>query len=297
MPVPKSEQMKGSANHCRFVPMEFEHCGEMSSLMNRHYERQRPVSYFEWQYFDCPTPVVSIGAFAGDKLVGLFGLQSKPMGSGQSIDQVIDILVDEDHRGRGLFVDMWKKACSCLQSRGAQMVLANPNGKEACVRKLNFQVVAQIESLSVQPSQLGSVTDLFRLPAPGGAGRLKMSRSAFDWRFSRHPLFHYQQFGDFEESVLVTKVFRTDTTAQGDIVYYHGPVLHSLWQEACQALASQGVEQINCWAVSGTQERDLLEHLGFQIRPQERFLCVKSDAQDLLHSSAWNIVQADTEHF
>ena len=264
--------------------------------MNSHYARQRPLAYFQWQYFSSPLPVSTVGAFAGDRLVGHFGLQRKRLSDGRTIDQVADIIIDADYRGEGLFPRLWSAVCQGLGGEGPRMVLANPSGKEACVRKLHFQQVAQLDSLALTAGHLRDVVPEVAEASP--RYRLVLDRELLDWRFRRHPLFEYRFFGEEDGSLLVTKMFHHEQVKEGDIVYFQGRPLPDLWRRACLELLAEGATQVNCWALPGTAERSLLLAMGFEATaPQPRFLCVSSDDSSLRQAEHWSIVQCDTEHF
>ena len=279
----------------RLEPLRPQHCGLLSGLMNRYYARQRPVEYFLWQYFDYPWRVSSVGAFAGDRLVGHFGLQRKPLSGGQWIDQVMDIIIDGEYRSSGLFRRLWDAVRADIGSDGSTLVLANADGKDACVRKLAFQQVAQLDALALTSDDLreGRSGDI---PTP--RCRLLLDSDLLEWRFRRHPLFEYRFHGDPDGSLVVTKMFVTEQSRQGDIVYFHGPPSPDHWKEACLQLFAQGATQVNSWSFPGTAERSLMLKMGFRaLPPQARYFCLRTSDLSLYRAERWNIAPADTEHF
>lgn len=279
----------------RIEPLHSQHCSLLSALMNRYYARQRPVEYFQWQYFDYPGRVSSFGAFAGDRLVGHFGLQRKPLSGGRWVDQVMDIIIDSEYRSSGLFRRLWDAVRADIGGDGSTLVLANADGKEACVRKLDFQQVAQLDALALTSDDL---RDGYPGDIPTPRCRLLLDSALLDWRFRRHPLFDYRFHGDPGGSLVVTKMFVTEQSRQGDIVYFHGAPVADLWKEACLQLFAQGATQVNSWSFPGTAERSLMLEMGFQaLPPQSRYLCLRTSDPDLCRAEKWNIAPADTEHF
>lgn len=268
----------------------------MSELMGRYHARRRGPEHFLWYYFETPVAAVATGAFEGDRLVGMFGLQRKPIHGGDGhIDQLCDLVVETDYRGHGLFRRLWEQACQYLDSGGPQCVIANPSGAAACVRKLGFEQLFQLDHLLLTaPPRAGEV----RSPSQGKLFSLTLTGEAADWRFRSHPQFVYEFFGDSPEEEVVVKLFRDpEGLLYGDIVRYRLPRGGPLLAEACRHLFSQGCRVITCWALPHTPWRQPLLDLGFEARLQERFFCVRTTEPELRVPENWHLMSADTEHF
>ncbi len=280
----------------RLEPLSLSNCYLLADLMNRHYERQRPVEYFHWQYFDYPLPVVAMGAFDGNRLVGHFGLQRKPMSPTGFIDQVMDIIIDADYRGGELFGRLFHEVKARMDTAAPSMVLANPAGIRACVRTLGFTQVAKIDSLVLR--SLAMLDSTKTTDSPTQRHRLRLDGGLLRWRFLDHPIFEYHFHGQEDGALVVSKLFTLGDSCQGDLVFYQNQPALSLWRKTCLDLVERGATRINCWAFPGTSEREALLELGFELdAPQERYFGLKSDQPNLSEARAWNIVQADTEHF
>lgn len=270
----------------------------MSALMNRHYQRHRPPEYFQWQYFEYPSKVFSSGCFQGTELLGMFGLQRKELTNFGPIDQVVDIIIEQAHRGRGIFLKLWQHVTKQIES-GPQFIIGNRSGGEACIRRLGFRRVLKIDQFCAGPN-----LSLKQLEVEPPSARLgfEMNTPLRRWRFERNPFFSYQQFDSIDGSQATAKIFRPSEESPlfGDIVHYgfQDQTANAI-ALAYRHLSRAGCDQITTWALPGSGLRESLLSAGFEVEPQERLLCVGgvSAQSELLRPDLWHILQCDTEHF
>jgi len=279
---------------------------QMARLMNSHYARQRKESYFHWQYFASAYPTAVAGAFDGETLIGMFGLQKRRLTGGAKAGQAIDMIVDPAWRGRGLFKALGEKAAEAFSDLDLFCVLPNSAGRAAVEKHFQWMTLTKINTW-----RLSRVAK--RQTQEGQARQREMNQleafvyepETLDWRFDRHPEFTYRRITSGADSSAMVKVF-TDKTAgktYGDIVNFYcaddrglGPLLG----QACEYLFSQKVDAVMTWAMPHDYAAHMLPTLGFTEEQQERYFCVKvlnSDYQHLTQFSRWRLVQSDAEHF
>lgn len=260
---------------------------QLTELVNAQYARKKDTTYFQWQFFASYYPTICMGAFDGEQLIGMFGLQRRQLTSGLAIGHLIDILIASDWRGKGIFRELAEQAFGQFPDLRAYSVLPNTNGKAAC-EKLGFRTIAKIDDLVVDRKNFHIAT--------GHQDHKQLIRFAIDdayraWRFTHNPTYRYQI------GAAVTKVFVDPTTHErfGDIVDY---------DTAASALAAskhffdEGMEQVSTWALEHTADYPVLSSAGFRALPRERYFCIKTldpDLDYLYDITEWNLRPADAE--
>ncbi len=275
-------------------------------LMNGAYARQKEESYFEWLYFSYPHGSQLWGAFAQKKLIGMVGVMERKLSNGAKAGVVMDIIVDESHRGKGIFSSLIERAIKDSQV-DVWCSFTNYYGMSACVKGLGWKAVATIDTLvlrSPENAQFNSKS-LRNKNSPNFAEFL-VEEDYFRWRFEQSPLYAYttQSYG---EGSVVTKVFEDPLTKikYGDIVYLkpidsdQKNVLHLL-QAGIRSLVMQNIKEITTWALPDTLRFQACNAVGFETKSQPRYLCVKmvnKKFSSLIDPESWDVQQADSEVF
>lgn len=267
---------------------------QLRALFNAQYARQKGEDYFHWQYFDSAWPTVVACAVDDGQVVGMFGLQCRQLTDGTQIGQAIDLLLAPHTRGSGLFAQLGAHALAQMPALQAVCVLPNANGCRAVVKALRWTQLAQVPALEWTAGQ-----PLGQLP-PGALDigplhQFGWSISMANWRFSQHPQFHYERYGQ-----AVTKVFTDPATGHrlGDLVDagFSGDDLLA----AIHGLVGQGVERVTTWALPHEPSFAALCRIGFVPVVQERYFCVRvldPHSGHLGLASAWSLRPADAEFY
>ena len=187
-----------------FRPVDIQHGKQFIDLMNRQYSRKKPTGYFNWQYFDTPLRSIVIGAFINEKIVGGFGLQCRKLSNGLTGGQAIDLIVDEEFRGQGLFSGMGKKAMEFVRgSIDFCFSFPNSSGEKALSGSLGFRNVVTVRTLALSKDKMAEWDRQNRTDSKEGhpfiygnskaSDRLYFQReeAELNWRFKGNPEYNY----------------------------------------------------------------------------------------------------------
>lgn len=114
---------------------------------------QYSPEYLHWQYAENPDgDVVGYDAYDGDTLAAHYAAQplvAKMFGKTARGLLSFNTATHPNYQGRGLFTRLASETYQCAKSEGYEFVIgvANANSTPGFVRKLGFQLVAQLEAL------------------------------------------------------------------------------------------------------------------------------------------------------
>jgi GNAT superfamily N-acetyltransferase len=270
--------------------------------MNRHYRRQKPARYTDWQYASGPAPAALFLAVEDDRLLGSLGVQMRPLTTGDRCAFTIDLLVDESRRNRGLPILLEERVRAFAADHGAGLLATLPNqeGMRTYERLDGWRCIGVVRTLESAAPRDGVRPVNTRTSA--SIAFLKDARWR-DWRFARNPEYAYEPVSSPEGSMVWTKVFADPVSGlrSGDIVDYEikEPAAFSrLIAESCRQLRSQGVDKITLWMLPQDERYQALIEMGFAVGIQERFFCVKPlgpETKSYEQLANWDLVEADSE--
>jgi GNAT superfamily N-acetyltransferase len=291
--------------------------GAFVEMMNRTYSRKKTRSYFEWQFFKDPAGAVLLGAYAGTRLVGCFGIKHRRLSSGRSACGAVDLIVDEEYRGKGIFSLLAREA-HAAHSNGADFwySFTNTQGKAALERSLGWRTVCTVRTL-VTSGPCDSGSQKGNICGADGYGWEHNNKSfenrvfflrdekELAWRFAYNPEYDYTVV-DCEDGFVVVKMFTDPATGArfGDIVEFgtgDGPsALRKLLGRAASHLLREGVSKVTAWAMPGSVTRRILNGIGFRESDQVRYFLVGAYTKEtagLFRPENWFLVESDAEIF
>jgi len=283
---------------------------QLVALMNAEYNRKKNSQYFTWQFFESVYPTVLMVASVGEKIVGMFGLQKRKLNNGAIVGQAIDMLIDKEWRGTGLFRILANRAIDSFKDIDILCVFPNRNGKRAVEKSLGWKCLSRIDNLTLNLNEykINSGYKWIRLTnRKSKYFRFISSSEIQKWRFVNHPEYKYTFLKEDKNNYIVIKVFMEPLSKKkiGDIVYVCTDaddlhVYHKLIERAIEIFQKQNISSTSTWELQHTNVYQLMLGLGFKPIPQERYFCVKilnSQFSYLYDIESWDLFQADAELF
>ncbi|MBN2323003.1 MAG: GNAT family N-acetyltransferase [Spirochaetes bacterium] len=291
--------------------------GAFVEMMNRTYTRKKTSTYFEWQFFKDPEGAALLGAYAGTRLVGCFGIKHRRLSGGRSACGAVDLIVDEEYRGKGIFSLLAREAQGAY-SNGADLFYSftNDRGKAALEKSLGWKTVCTVHTLVASGPHDG-VSQKMNICGADGYGWEHNDKSFENrtfflrddrelvWRFSRNPEYDYTVV-DCGEGFAVVKVFTDPVCGErfGDIVEFGTEggrfAVRRLLGRAAAYLFREGVSKVTAWAMPGSVTRSVLGGLGFRESDQIRHFLVGAQTEEaarLCSPDSWFFVESDAEIF
>ena len=301
-----------------FRSVSFSEGDQFISLMNKTYTRKKTLEYFKWQFFDSPLKTVLMGAFLNYRLIGCFGLQCRKLNNGLIGGQAIDLIIDNEFRGRGIFPILGKNALDFFKKDlDFGFVLPNIAGKKACEESLSWKNILTIKTMMLMKfhSQYNNsrvrITEnwddfAFEDNRKGSTEFLYFLRGKDElkWRFGENPEYKYSVVR-MDDSFAIVKVFVDPITKEyfGDIVDFgydmeNISLIKKLFCSVVDYFRRRDIKKITVWAIPNTFLHEILEKIEFIESKQERYFCVKSFKSDYkyLHNAEnWLLVEGDAE--
>jgi GNAT superfamily N-acetyltransferase len=267
-------------------------------FFNVQYTRKKDAQYYQWQYFDSYYPTLCMTAWHNTELIGSFTVQKRVLSDGSIVGHLIDLLVEPQWRGKGIFFELGKRAIGSLTDLQAITVFPNANGRIACEKSLGMKTIVKIDDIVLSPPIIikqveGNQSDLIRFD--NGSDYIK-------WRFDQNPEHTYQRIA-VQTGYAITKLFKDPKTGDqfGDIVEYalkNYEEIVPLFTEAAGKLFKKDIEHVATWALPHTHLFQVLMSAGAHTLPRERYFCIKildPQHQYLNDIARWEVVQADAE--
>jgi GNAT superfamily N-acetyltransferase len=278
------------------------------NLYNLYYaNRQTSIDYFLWQYFKSPYDSKLWLIFDSCGLVAYCGLKIYPLNNNLTTGFVIDFLVDESYRKRGLAILLHDRILTYCKKREVNILTALPNhyGNSA-FKSLGWSTVAKIDNLQLD---LKSWTERKNSCKRLGDEHKKYIQFCRDdiyrfWRFDENPVYEYNTIFIAENVSAVTKLYceTTGGLLYGDIVSWDvssdSDEVVELVDKVVLNMRSKNVEFLTCWALPHTSLYDCLIAYGFTQIKQERYFCLKdiSGVNDYMFEvDKWFLVESDSE--
>lgn len=288
-------------------------------LIGAIYDNKRPASYFTWQLFENVFPTVCFGAFAGETLVGMFGVQKRPVTNGQTAGQVISMNIHPDWTGKGLLNKISAPALSFFGDLDLICIFThNVKSVKPCEASLGMFFPDPIVAMERDTAGLTMKSDLpvedvtidtaFPLAGTihGCNVGLAATREFRLWRFAKAPVYRYRKVTLSENAFAVVKTIQIPGSMgmYGDIVDLECPadnreIIRTIMTGALGYLVQCGASKITTWAAPGSQLRNVLERLGFGpgFKSYFGFKMLYEDNPRLHSLNAWHFRQADAPKY
>jgi hypothetical protein len=225
----------------------------------------------------------------------MFGIQKRRLTDGTVIGHLVDLLIDPEYRGQGIFARSYTLAVAHFDNLEAVSVLPNLNGKDACVKSLGMQSIAKIDDLvlhgKVAAPEKTLPSPVTHSPSLAFATDARFRR----WRYEQSPLYRYTIMG-----TAVTKAFKDPKSGDefGDIVDWTETPRPEAILTACNELLASGQKSVSTWALPHTERYAHVRQLGFKPLVRERYFCIRAlhPSKDYLYDiNQWQLVPADAE--
>jgi len=275
------------------------------NLMNNHYARKYNAEYFKWQIFNSKYQSVLMCAFnEDDKPVATIGGQKKSLSNGAVILQPLDLLIQKEYRGRGIFRILYQSIVDYYKDFDIELGFANGNGVVSFDRFFEWKTIVKVDELILPVNKdfkLKSIKLNQEILIENNCVRYTYNDEIRNWRFLENPLYKYKIFKK-DNNIIVVKVF-TDPVSNkkyGDIVEtsYENSKILELLQEAIEYLILQNINFISTWALKHTSLYNIFKSIGFVEEKRERYFCgkvVKKEYDFLNDAKSWELFQADAE--
>lgn len=301
-----------------FRPVTIGEGDQFVSFMNRIYTRKKTTEYFKWQFFDSPLQSVLMGAFLKGNLIGCFGLQRRKLNNDLIAGQAIDLIVDEEFRGQGVFSKLGEAAVNYFgDSLDFCFSLPNASGRKALEKSLGYKTTMAIRTLMLTRGKVKSNPDSARIitvwdnlgiednkKAQSKSLYFVRNREELKWRFGDNPDYSYSMINVDRDTFAIVKVFVEPVTREhfGDIVDFGSKVedaslLENLFCSVANYLGEKAVKEVTSWPSSSNLVR-ILDRIGFVQTSQERYFCInvfQSGHEYLYDPLNWLLVEADAE--
>lgn len=279
-------------------------------LINHSYSKKKTIDYYIWRFFRCPYETKLFVAYDGAEYVGNIGVHLLPLTNRAVCGFIVDLLVEDTYRQRGIFYLLEKVVRDFAVRNGASLLACLPNvdGQKAYEKLPEWETVGVINTL-----------ELFNKPEMAlkknnKTGVSKSKLCSFlkkpvyrRWRYDENPLIKYDKISLSENSFGLVKIFVDPTTGErfGDLVELHVDLLkprlvEKLIKKIWDFFSDKNLKVITLWAIPNSPLNKIAKDLGFQESSQQRFFCVKildSQCKNLRLLANWHLAEGDSEVF
>jgi hypothetical protein len=277
-----------------------------TDLMNKQYVRKRTNEYYYWQYYNSVRHNVLFVGYVGDNYIGSYGLQVNTLSDNNKCGVVIDLLIEEEYRKKGIFI-LFEKAVRELARKlklSCLISLCNESGLRAHTSIQGWEHVGTIKSMILNLDN----TQYCDLPSYqidySSCVYFEKNDEYIDWRFKHCPCYNYE-FMKNENDIIVVKIFTDpiDRNRYGDIVDIFcnsndSRQLINIYQKAFDFFNDEDVNLVTTWALPFCPLRPIVSGLGFAENSQERFFCInilQPSCNYLTDFNKWHLTQSDTD--
>lgn len=280
------------------------------NLYNQYYSnRKTSINYFKWQYLDSPFDSQLFLVLKNDKLIAYCGLKIYLLSNNLSTGFVIDFLIDETHRRKGIAFLLEEAIVSYCKESDVHLLSALPNPfGNATLSAMGWTTVAKVDSMTLDLKENHSLKIVAAkqkdvIEEPFKFYKDEVYRS---WRFDQSPVYSYENVSVGNKAFAVTKLFfdSFNGITYGDIVDIvvseQEELAEPLIEEVIKYMNLKKVRTLTCWAFPHTRLYSVLLSKGFKSKPQNRFFCIKPLSRELeylVSLNKWDLVEADSEVF
>jgi GNAT superfamily N-acetyltransferase len=277
------------------------------NLYNQYYRsRKTSIEYFKWQFLDSPFDSQLFLVLQNDELIAYCGLKIYFLSNNLSTGFLIDFLIDEAYRKRGIACLLEDAITSYCRERDVLLLSALPNPfGNAAFKAMGWTTVAKLDSMVLDLKENHLLTARKVKPQEVTEELVKFYKDEKyrSWRFDQSPVYSYEYVSK-GKAVAVTKLFLDSSNGStcGDIVDIvvseHEELAEPLIDEVIIYMNAKQVNTLTCWALPHTKLYAVLINKGFKRIPQNRFFSVKplsSENEYLVSLNKWDLVEADSE--
>jgi hypothetical protein len=291
----------------------------MVAMLDSMYDLKRSKEFLVWQCFKNFNVRSLMGAFDGDRIVGMFGVQKRTLTNGVICGQGSWLNISPAYKGRGYFARLGELAIKHLPDIDVVCVFANRRAKVPLEKSLKFETIGAIDLL-VNDDLLGFDTKESECEPVGpetrfdcanrvGAGSVGFvyTPAYRIWRYTFNPMYSYWivklETGEFS----VIKKFHDPDSGLiwGDIVdLEYDPEneagLLKLVRETLSHLRRLGAVRATIWALPEMCLRRIALEFGFRASNYKTFFSFKvlnRSHEYLRDFSMWSIRQADATNY
>ena len=281
------------------------------------YKIQRSEAFIEWQCFQNIFPSVIFGCFSGDELIGMFGIQKRPLSIGLKVGQLSWINISPKWRTLGLMKKLGQMAISYFDDLDLICVFANANAWKPCLSSFDMKTVGILESLELDIQEgdyerySGNSLPVTATPSfkdfENNKIVFKRDKAFRGWRYVECPVNEYSSITLDTGEFLIYKLFHEPLTnlCSGDLVefgYSEGASekINTLLRLAYSEIKNVNGSKLNLWAIPGTGLRACAEEAGFLKSGLNCFFLVKVFSKNLAHLydlSQWDLAQCDATNY
>lgn len=299
------------------------------SMFNDVFGLQRTLEEWRWEFKDNPAgrPIIKL-LWLDDQLIGQYSLVCRHIKIGY-LTQIsllsVDTMIHPDFRNMGLFTELAKTAYSKARKLGYSLVYGFPNSnsydgfvsklgwtghklqaystRKPMIKKLEQYTYRRIEETKWFDNRFDKLWDAYRHEVEIATER---SQRYLNWRYLSKPKTPYTVFSIFEGDVLdgyvVLKTFEKENKRLGHIV---DAVCKDVYDMRTLFATSYGyfkikdVDEIVCWAPSGSMFAAVLEDDGFTRIESDMcfgYLCLDK-ASSVDQYKDWYLTMGDSDVF
>jgi N-acetylglutamate synthase-like GNAT family acetyltransferase len=275
-------------------------------LFNKHYNRKITVEYYYWQFFNDVEDSILFIAEEDDALIGVLGIKTRPLNIGVKSGFVIDFLIDEEYRKRGISILLHQKAVEHCNSHQIPVMSALPNFfGNAALKSLGWISLCRVDKLVWRNSTKSDERTSIHLTVNHNLICFEKGADFESWRYDQNPVYRYKKYAGQKDNYIVTKIFEDPVSKSRslDIVDMHmtsSEEMTALIHLLIEKCKGDEIDLITTWALGHTSNFVLLSNLGFVSERQERFFCLRPSVDmwaDIENPEKWDIQAIDAEIF
>lgn len=277
-------------------------------LVNKQYLRKKDENFFYWMFIQNCVPTKLVTAYYKNKPIAFYGVLILKLNNGLNCSLSVEIIVEEKHRGRHLFLLLEDEAFRFASQHKAVAMTVFPNyyGMRAHDKIEQWKTAGKIDTLIFNcEHELTIRNDVKYQEDKQDFTYFLKDENYRKWRFYNSPVYNYNKINISEKVYCIIKIFEDpqNKTRFGDIVDFECELksitkLKELFVRACETLIKEDIDYITSWALPHTYLHTILISLGFTSMSQERYFCIRvinpayEYLKDIKH---WHFVESDSE--
>ncbi len=281
-------------------PARKEDAGALSQLFQKYYRQDKPAAYFEWQFFSPAPPAVCMVVESEGSLIGTCGCVQRTVTDGSLAGHIVDMLVEEEFRGQGIFPRLLTAAMAAFPEVALYVVLPNAHGLQAIMRQPKWVNKGTVPLYQYVPETAND--DEAKDHATAASCGFAYDDVICAWRFAQHPTNRYETIdrGGLRGWVKVFSDPDDSSRKYGDIMQIEPASLDRLvdWLGAAiDWFATEGISDPALWAMDGGTIARAARRAGFKRREQARWLCLAPGQDKTAAERFWDVCSADAEFY
>jgi len=288
----------------------------LKRLFNSLFVVQHPEAFFLWQSFEYLSPVLIMGAFHGDELIGTFGIQKRTLENGLVCGRANWPAVHSMWQGKSIFSELTRRVMSQFGDLDLIFNFYPVRARGPVENSLGMKMFDTPEMVLSSPGEFenpdvtvsrASANTIFRRieRRKQNMFMFKNTQEYRSWRYARHPVYVYEviEINTGEYAVIKNFIDPVTKDTYGDIVdiecdHNDREKIKRLILGACWRLRAQGMANLTIWAMPNTKLREVVEEIGFNEGERGKYyfgLKVLNAQHDYLYNfPKWRLQQCDS---